>query len=94
MSPGPNGSKQLRAEQHDDIRGVARRVGGADDPAAPGLGRRRRVARRQGGALGRLPRAVGRVPRRARHALLPQLVPAAGPARRRVHLTSHSSGQR
>lgn len=90
MVAGPNGSQQLRAEQHDHLRGVAGRVGGADDPAAPGLGRRRRVARRRGlrqGGLGwRLPRPVARPARPARHAFVAQLVPAAGPARRRVHL--------
>lgn len=86
LPAGPDGPEQLRAEQHHDIRGVAGRVGGADDPAAPGLGRRRRVARRPEGRLGRVRGAVARLARAARHAVLAQLLPAARPARRRVDL--------
>lgn len=83
---GPDGPEQLRAEQHDDLRGVAGGVGGAADPAAPGVGRRRRVARRPEGRLGRVRGAVARLARPARHAVLAQLLPAARPARRRVYL--------
>lgn len=83
---GPNGPEQLCAEQHDDLCRVARGVRGADDSAAPGLGRRRRVARRTEGRLGRLRGTVARLSRPARYALVAQLLPAARLARRGVDL--------
>lgn len=99
VGTGPDGPKQLRAGQHDDLRGVAGRVRRADPSATPVERRRRRgrVARRgrrgsspnaQGALVAasrRLP-AVARLARPALHALQPQLLPAAGPARLRDHL--------